>query len=475
MTAGLALLPPAVVLAAILGLRLSGLAAAGLACLSAVAIWLGSPFVAPTSLQAANALADAALLTVIVAAMIVPGMLFVETTRRVDAPGAIQRLVGALTLPRPQAAILIAVGIGVLVESLTGMGVSLLVTMPLLLRLVDRRAAIGLGLVGMSLMPWGALSLSGIVGAKLAGLPIESLAAMQALVSGAVAFVLPLLCLGFVPAVSWRDVAAALAAGFAMVAAIAAATAWIGIELAGVAGGLAVLAVLGLTAPRTGLAAALRAPGLRPYAILILAVVAQKLALVWLTAIDVAPTLATGRVQFALLSTPGVALLAATWLAAGRDVDRAVVATTAARAWRPLASIALFMLAARCLIESGAVAALGRVVAGFGEVGALLAIVGLGALSGFVTGSGVTGNALFMPSAAAAGSSLGHLPLFATLQSSAASHAAMASLPIAAILLATLPGRTNDDDRQVLLTGLRLLTVVSVGLAAAGLGVLAWS
>lgn len=53
-----------------------------------------------------------------------------------------------------RAAILIAVGVGVLVESLTGMGVSLLVTIPLLLRIAPRGQAIALGLVGMSLMPW---------------------------------------------------------------------------------------------------------------------------------------------------------------------------------------------------------------------------------------------------------------------------------------------------------------------------------
>ena len=54
-----------------------------------------------------------------------------------------------------RAAILIAVGVGVLVEGLTGMGVSLLVTISLLLRIAPRGQAIALDLVGMCLMPWG--------------------------------------------------------------------------------------------------------------------------------------------------------------------------------------------------------------------------------------------------------------------------------------------------------------------------------
>jgi lactate permease len=469
MTAGLALLPPAVVLAAILGLRVSGLAAASLAAATAGLIWAAAPFLAVVDAQFYRAIADAALLTLVVAAMIAPGMLFVEATRRSKSPEAMQGLVSALRLPTPRAAILIAVGIGVLVESLTGSGVSLLVTLPLLLALVERRAAIGLALVGMSMMPYGALSLSGIIGAKLAGMPVADLTGWQALLSGAVFAALPCLCLAFVRPARIQDVGLAVATGGVAWFAIAAASWSVGIELAGVAGGLAVIAFLALFSDQTGLSNALRAPGLRPYGMLILAVIAQKLAIGWLTLLGLSPVLATGRVEFAILTSPGVALLVTTLLTAGRNLDGAVWRATAKRAWRPILTVALFMIAARLLVECGAIAALGAALAGLGRTGALFAVTLLGAISGFVTGSGVSGNALFMASAAAVGTSFGQTALFAALQSSAASHAAMASLPVASILLAALPARTNSDDRTALVLGLRLL-----GVALTVLTILAW-
>ncbi|MGE3918839.1 MAG: hypothetical protein AB7F78_24390, partial [Hyphomicrobiaceae bacterium] len=124
MQATLALLPSAVVLLAVLGLRASGIVAAAAACLAAGAVWISGTFAAPTPAHIGNAAVDASILTVLVAAMIVPGILFVEATRGRNAGDALRALVGAIDTSRPQTAMLVAVGIGVTVESLTGMGVS---------------------------------------------------------------------------------------------------------------------------------------------------------------------------------------------------------------------------------------------------------------------------------------------------------------------------------------------------------------
>jgi lactate permease len=108
------------------------------------------------------------------------------------------------------------------------------------------------------------------------------------------------------------------------------------------------------------------------------------------------------------------------------------------------------------LIEIGAIKALASLISTTGPYPALIAVTLLGALSGFVTGSGIAGNALFMPSAAATGANFDATTLFAALQHSAAGHMAMAALPVAAILLATLPGRTPEDDQNVMKIGLKL-------------------
>jgi lactate permease len=466
----LALLPSLVVLIAVLGLRASGLSAAAAAACAAVAIWLAGPFATPAARNLLNAVADAGVLTALVAAMIVPGVVFVETSRRRKAPEAIAAVVDAISLSKPLQAILIAVGIGVAVESLTGMGVSLLITVPLLLRLVDREKAIGLALVGMCLMPFGALSISAHVGSKLAGLPIDELARWTVLVSAPVAFGLPLLCLLILRERKPTDVIGALLSGAAIVAGIALTALFAGIEIAGVIGGIAVIVVLAAMArQRSGLATALLAPGLRPYLVLIAMVALQKIVTAPLTRAGLSPALATDRVSFAILTSPGLALLAATVLTSARHLTGDVVAGVARRAWRPVLSVLLFMVSARLLVESGAIVALAGLLAGLGGAGAAVTVAALGALGGFVTGSGVTSSALFMPSAAAAGAGLGQLPLFAALQNSAGGHTGMSSLPVLAILLASLPSREPGDDarsmrKALALAGWHLVLVMVMGL-----------
>lgn len=464
MHAALALFPSVVVLVAVLVLRASGLVAAAAAAAAAALLWLSSVY-GPISLTApAYAVVDAALLTLLVAAMIVPGILFIEAIHSRNSPAAIGALVAAIELSPVRTAILVAAGIGVLVESLTGMGVSLLVTMPLLLARFERRTAIALGLIGMSLMPWGALGISAHVGAKLSGVPLADLQVWIACISGPVAFFLPLLCLLFVPQRTASDIAAAFLAGAALLVAIFVSSATSGIEMVGIAGGIAVILVMtALARSRVGLSNALRDPGLVPYAVLLAAVVAQKLASAGLARLGIWPELTTGRVSFAPLTTPGLALLLATCLTAYGAINRPLLNRVAQRAWRPVVSIALFMFSARLLVECGAISALAASLGGLGPTSATVAVALLGAIGGFVTGSGVTGNALFMASAAEAGAILGGpgsvpVKVLAALQNGASGHFGMAALPVAAILLATLPRRTSDDDASVMRLGLGLAT-----------------
>ena len=58
-------------------------------------------------------------------------------------------------------------------------------------------------------MPWGALSITALLGAELA----KGLAAAMLFTSGPVAMVMPLFCLAFVPGVAFKDILYALVAG----------------------------------------------------------------------------------------------------------------------------------------------------------------------------------------------------------------------------------------------------------------------
>lgn len=466
-----ALVPPAVVLVAVLGFRASSLAAASAAAVSAVAMWAGSVFRPASVVQLTNALADASVLTLLVAAMIVPGILFVEASRKRHSPEAIAGLVDCFQTSAPRAAIAIAVGIGVAVESLTGMGVSLLITVPLLARVLDRRRTMPVALAGMAMMPFGALSISAHVGANLSGVPLDVLSVAIAKVALLPALLLPSVVLAFAGAAA-RDVAAAALSGVLLAAGIALAVATAGIEVAGVLGGLAVAVGSAVTATKRGsLGKAVRAPGLRPYLALLVAAGVQKSIAASLAAAGFAPALSTGRVTFAALTSPGIALLVAAAGTLARHVTPSLLVVVCRRAWRPVLSIAIFMLAARLMVESGAIAALAGGITGLGRGGAVVAVALLAAVGGFATGSGVTGNALFMASAADVGRIAGHADVFAALQNMASGHVAMASLPVLAILLAAMPDRQPGDESTAMRVGLAI-AAWNVALATLGATVL---
>jgi len=207
-----------------------------------------------------------------------------------------------------------------------------------------------------------------------------------------------------------------------------------------------------------------------PFAFLLGALLIQKTLLFLFASFAGELIIATARVSFAPLASPALALLCGAWLtvqlkqADHTDVS-GLLGRALGRAWRALLSILVFLLTARLLLEAGAVSALGDWLSGLGRNGAVVTVTALGGLGAYVTGSGVTANALFMPSAAATGQHFDLLTLFAALQHSAAGHAAMASLPVVAVLLAALPKVEKGDEAHALRSGLvlALLWVSLVG------------
>jgi lactate permease len=476
MTASLALLPCAAVVLAVLVFRLSGLAAAALSLACALTLWATGIFSAAQFEHLSHALADALILEILVGVVIFLGLFFVEVSGRCGGPTVLGDAVSSLGLSTPRAVIVIALGIGVALESLTGYGVSMLVTVPLLLRVVARSDTIRLALIGMSLMSWGGLSVSALLGAELAGLPVPVLAEAVLMTSGPVAAVLPFFCLLGLPGVGSRDIGYALITGAVLVGGIAVTSTWIGVEVAGVGGGLAVM-LFAITAAgsRDGLARGLLSPAMLPYGLLIIAVVLQKLAIPHLAAMDMTAVIETDRVSFRVIESPGIALLIVSLISTlfiSRPSERGTVATLLSqvtkRAWRPLAGIFLFLLTTRILVEIGSIEALAETLARLSTFLAAVIVTLLGAAGSFATGSGVTSNALFMSSAAAVGASLDARILFAALQHSGSAHMTIASLPIISILIAAMPDRGVGDERTAMRAGLGLAAVWLLIVIASG-------
>jgi lactate permease len=476
LTAYLALLPCAVAAFAVMALRQSVLTAATLSLGTAMALWVLGIFSSAEPEQLGRALVDAVVLEMLVGFVVFPGILFVEATTRNGGLDALIRSVESLSLAPPRAVILIAVGIGVMMESLTGYGVSMFVTIPLLLKVVDRTRTIFLALIGMSLMTWGALSISALLGAQLAELPSTDFAAAILTTSGPVAATLPMLCLLFVQAVNRRDVIYALLAGFVLVVGIASTSRWVGVEVAGVGGGLAVIILsFAFASSKRFLIKMLTAPEILPYGFLIIGVVLQKLIVSYLSAAGLGFTITTGRVSFDVLASPGIVLVMAALLSiairpatAHPSKGPSLLHLTATKAWPALTSIFLFLMVARLLVEIGSISSLAGTLSQLGPYAAAALVATLGGIGSYITGSGTASNALFMPSAAATGQSLDLPSLFAALQHSGSAHIGVASLPIIAILLAALPDRQPNDERTAMRMALGLalawlLLVISSG------------
>jgi lactate permease len=105
--------------------------------------------------------------------------------------------------------IFIVLGLAPLLEAMTGFGVSLIATVPLLMGLFSRQAGMKIALAGMVIMPWGTLGLATVIGGLLTHLPANELGSHSALISAPVFLVLAGIAL-------WQAVFAAPCRGWAV-------------------------------------------------------------------------------------------------------------------------------------------------------------------------------------------------------------------------------------------------------------------
>jgi lactate permease len=492
-----AIAPLVVVLGAILILRraawvsaLAGLAVAGLLTVSgAFPLQEGG---AVTGMQ------TAAILTLGVALVIVPGLWLNEVLRKQGIVDGIAKRVEALPFARERIALVLLLGLVPAVEALTGFGVSLFLAVPVLFRLFDPARAHRLSLLGMNIMPWGTLALATIVGAALSGEEVRALGTATSLTS---ALVFPivglsaLVTLGGAAALR-RDGGFAAALGFLLAAFLYANNRWLFVETAGVVAGIATASVgivwcrfarsprgehgrapgapgpgtPGLGAPGPGTSE----PGIfrlaLPY-VLVMVLIGSSRAVgpVWDWLGD-ALVLETDRIRFAVLTSPGVALAAA---AAAMQALRPVPVSPAVvlgRARLPVLGVFAFLVLAQLMRETGMIDTIAQALVAFhGPV--LYAIVpALGMVAGFATASNVGGNALLMPMQHDIGLAAGSPLLFAAAQNSAAGHVVFTSLPIILLVLAIArdtAGAASAREDELLRFSLKVAVAVFAAIVAA--------
>lgn len=137
----------------------------------------------------------------------------------------------------------------------------------------------------------------------------------------------------------------------------------------------------------------------------------------------------------------------------------------AIRTKRPLLTIFFFLAMSQMMVKAGFLAGLVQMLTGLARSAVMPLIAGFGALSGYMTGSNVGGNAIFMPAIALLPES--SRLLLAAVQNSAAGHAALGSLSIVMLVLGL--AKTNAQEEGELVRfgfGLVCLNTFMVALAA---------
>jgi len=375
------------------------------------------------------------------------GLLLYNLLAAGGAVEAVSRFLGELEPEREGLALVVVIGVAPFFESVTGFGVAVVISAPILLAagFPPLKAAV-LASWGQCAVPWGALGVGTVIGADLSGTSFAALSDWSALLS------LPLFPIYGVAAVALaggldglkRRGAEAALLGLLAGAGTLLTSVFLVPELSGVIGGLVATATF-LTVRRRRLSR-LSVPvrALLPYAFLV-----ALLALA--NGPETAQTLAENLGP--VFVGPGLPLLLAAGFAAllfgleARSVGTAVRGT--GRQWLPTAGAVLtFVLAGEVVASSGAAALLASGAAGLGGLYPVAAPV-VGALGGVLTGSNAASNALFMPLQIEAARALGSPEtLTAAIQNVSGSHASLLA-PQRIILAATAVGLAGHEGKIV--------------------------
>jgi len=477
LTGLLAISPVLVAVAAILLGRRPPLQGAALGLAWALGCAALLPGAGLDAARAGRALETTAIVTLAAALVIGPGLLLNMALRR---QGALERIVeglAALQMAPERRALVLVLGLMAALECLTGFGIAMLLSVPLLCRLAGPERGQRLAVLGMFIMPFGALALPTVVGSALIGFPPETLGAFTT------AYNLPALAV-FALAVlhafaGWGAVRRSGLYGVALALLLAAAL-WANcrflfVETAGVFAGLAVAAA-GLAWEAAFGRARFAGPAARS-GLLALAPLGCAVALI-AVARGVAPVhealsaglrIAGERLALSPLTSPGLALLVvALVLLALRPVrlDWRLLAVSAAR---PVATVFAFVLLAQAMREGGLLDLAVAAAQGLAPAALVTLAAAAAMLSGFATGSGVAGNALLMSAQYELGATQGRALDFAALQNAGAGHSSFASPPIAAVArsVAQASGERPVEETALIRFGLKVMAGVLAALLLA--------
>ena len=399
--------------------------------------------------------------------IILGGVLLAEALTASGAQTTIARWLTDVCRGPGRVVLLITLGVTPFAESVTGFGLGVIVSIPLLRHIglsVRRSAAVAL--LGLVLVPWGSLAPGTLIAAQLGGVDFGALGVWSAIFTLPVLLVTtPLILVIAVGAKQARRSALdAVAVVTAMWFALIAANIVLGPPLAGVAASVVAIIVTLLIArivERNRMMVSRElGRALLPYGILITGLLVSSL-------LDAALDLGLfGRV----LASPALWLLVTGSLAfpllrIERSRAPGLLRHSSKRGVPVAFTTALFLVLGGLMAASGTSAYLATAASTLGPV-YLFLIPLIGAVGGYVTGSNSGASAMFSASTAQAAVAIGAEPLTAlAAQNVGASAALMASPPRVALALSV--AATTDEERRAVVSApvTRVVVVASTTIA----------
>ena len=399
------------------------------------------------------------ILTLSVALVIIPGQILNALLQSSGTIKAIGARVETIPLSPVKMASVIVLGVAPMLESMTGFGVSLFFTVPVLVQLFSLRKALILSLLSMNIMPWGTLALATSVGSQIAGVSFDALAVTSSLTSFAV---FP--AIGFLVFIICKEpktklfsgLLCPLLSGIVLSCCLVFYNAQTTAELAGVYAGLTTAALIllfeRLRVGKDLLSAFMESRAtliklFAPYLLLIALIGLSRINFIYESLQDLL-NLQSGGVKLFVFTSPGICIFIAVLLlfAFGKNYRRHthIFRDGLQRAIYPVSGIMLFVLFAQLHRASGIFQDIAARIIHLPLSEIVFIAPLLGMLSGYTTGSNVGGNALFMALQGETGGYFDQQLVFAALQNSSAGHAVFMSLPI--ILLTLSIAKTGDRD-----------------------------
>lgn len=449
----LAILPLIVCALVIVVAKRSALSGASYGIISALlVIWVNDTL----SLTISNTLAallDSTILTLSAAIVIIPGLYFNAIIKSHGTVSAIQKWVEHLPYSREHKTLLLLFGLLPAVESLTGFGVSLFLSIPILFHLYSRPVAYRLAMLGMNIMPWGTLALATVVGATLSGISVHSLGWYTALTSSLVFPAISLVALyvvGNLDAVK-NNISAAFGLSSGLSIALLLLTHLELTEISGVLAGILVCIIGAFLLPRDKKSMDLYS--LRfffPYGGVLLLIALTRLIPDIYSFLENALVLNGSTVSLKLLASPGISLMLVSiylYLKQPVSLPHSVLLS---RILTSCLSLFAFIALAQIMQQGGMIKNFSDALSTWNSNLLLLLSPIIGMVSGFITGSNLSGNAIAMTMQSSIGYTFDAATSFSAAQNSGAGHAVFTSIPIIVLILTLTKDLAPDTNSKSL-------------------------